>query len=265
LTTPADKKLLSRPPRLKPDGSGYADWYEFDRWVQKVHQLLGLGTGKSYNIPEQIRDSQISGLFTENGGNSFIDENQIALRNLLFDELDLEEKDKLSASELFFPQAENPTWENRIKFLEDHRAIEIGGIYSTVTAYTAATLAIALGYGTWEAWGSGKIPIGVDPTDADIDTAEKTTGEKTVTLDTTQIPEHTHTQNAHNHSETIINGIAGTGGTYGTPPTIQTDGNNGGSGLVTADTTATNQNTGGGLAHNNLPPVIAVYLWKRTG
>ena len=29
-------------------------------------------------------------------------------------------------------------------------------------------------------------------------------------------------------------------------------------------TTATNQNTGGSASHNNMPPYLVVFMWKRT-
>lgn len=38
-----------------------------------------------------------------------------------------------------------------------------------------------LGFGTWVLWGSGRVPIGVDPDDADFNEVEKTGGEKTHT------------------------------------------------------------------------------------
>ena len=43
-----------------------------------------------------------------------------------------------------------------------------------------------LGFGTWELWGSGRVPIGVDTTDSSINTAEKQTGSKTTSIS------HTH-------------------------------------------------------------------------
>lgn len=36
--------------------------------------------------------------------------------------------------------------------------------------------------GTWQAWGAGRVPVGVDTTDTDFDTAEETGGSKTHSL-----------------------------------------------------------------------------------
>lgn len=38
---------------------------------------------------------------------------------------------------------------------------------------------VYLGFGTWELWGAGKVPIGVDSSDSSIDDADKTVGSKT--------------------------------------------------------------------------------------
>lgn len=115
--------------------------------------------------------------------------------------------------------------------------IAVGGIYISTVSTNPATL---LGYGTWSAFGSGKVLVGLDSGDADFDTAEETGGEKTHTLTSDEMP-------AHTHSVTILSGGSGLG--------------NGGNSNTSTSTTGS---TGGGSAHNNLQPYIVVYMWKRT-
>ena len=50
-----------------------------------------------------------------------------------------------------------------------------------------------LGFGTWIAWGSGRVPIGVDTNDTDFNISEKTGGSKTIPLTIANLPAHTHT------------------------------------------------------------------------
>ena len=87
-----------------------------------------------------------------------------------------------------------------------------------------------------------------------------TGGEATHTLTTDEMPSHTHTQNAHSHTIGSLkrydisgNGGAAVGDGYGNTNNYKT-----------GSTTATNQNTGGGQAHNNMPPYLTVFMWKRT-
>ena len=146
---------------------------------------------------------------------------------------------------------------------------------------------------TWEAYGQGRTLIGVgtgtdsNGTTRTFNAIDPPGGAYTHTLTTTQIPSHTHIQNAHTHLQnahnhtqnphghsTYINTnsiLAGSpGGTTiavtfdGTGGTTQTTATNNASTATNQNTTATNQNTGGGEAHNNIQPYIAVYMWKRT-
>ncbi len=173
----------------------------------------------------------------------------------------------------------------------------IGAVFLSVVSTNPATL---LGYGTWSLIGSGKVLVGVDPADPDFSTAEKTGGEKTHTLTASEMPSHshsvtdpghTHTQDAHNHgvtdpghshTEQLQGGSIGSAtGTF-----IMASVASGGSlrdaaettepattGIAINNATATNQSAttgisvgsaGSGAAHNNMPPFIAVYIWKRT-
>lgn len=65
--------------------------------------------------------------------------------------------------------------------LTTYQPFPVGSIFVTVSASNPATL---LGYGTWTAFGTGRVLVGIDPSDADFDTVEETGGSKTVTFST---------------------------------------------------------------------------------
>ena len=149
----------------------------------------------------------------------------------------------------------------------------VGSIFISVSSTNPAT---SLGFGTWTAFAAGRVLVGLDSGDTDFDTSEETGGAKTHTLTSAEMPSHTHTQNAHTHTQdahshvltqlrdattggatTNIALTADTSSTLGTKVTGSTTATN-------QNATATNQNTGGGGAHNNLQPYITVYMFKRT-
>lgn len=86
-----------------------------------------------------------------------------------------------------------------------------------------------------------------------------TGGEEKHTLTVNEMPSHTHIQNQHRHelNRNFSDGSGGTTSAYITTADRKT------STKYTTYTTATNQNTGGGQAHNNMPPFLAVYVWVR--
>lgn len=171
----------------------------------------------------------------------------------------------------------------------------VGSVFLTVSATSPATL---LGGGTWQAFGAGRVLVGLDSGDADFDTVEETGGVKTVTLTEAQIPSHTHVQNAHTHVQNshnhtqdshnhtqnsfaprIINsGTAGTVGVQGASAASNANASNSATTAtnqaaiatnqaataVNQNATAVNQNTGGGGSHTNVQPYVVVFMWKRT-
>ena len=122
----------------------------------------------------------------------------------------------------------------------------VGSIYINATSSTnPGTL---LGFGTWTAFGAGKVMVGLDSTDTDFDTAEETGGAKTHTLTTDEMPAHTH---SHTDDRTFQLGTAASGSGVATNT----------SNVAQSRTTGS---TGGGNAHNNLQPYVVVDMWKRT-
>lgn len=135
--------------------------------------------------------------------------------------------------------------------------------------------------GTWVAWGSGRVPVGINTSDTNFSTVEKTGGASTVTLTTAQMPSHTHTftgssattnsKGAHTHNVgRDSDGAAGSGavftvhsaGVSGADNTSPTSSAGAHTHTVTAK--GTNASTGGGGSHTNLQPYIVCYMWKRT-
>ena len=105
--------------------------------------------------------------------------------------------------------------------------------------------------GTWTQWGSGRVPIGINSSDTDFNTVEKTGGEKEHTLTVDETPSHKHdiyggnttttnilTSSNNNGWITLLGGMA-----YKNDGTMTTVGND--------------------EPHNNLQPYITCYMWKR--
>ena len=127
----------------------------------------------------------------------------------------------------------------------------VGSIYMTVTDNTAAKVKARFG-GTWVAWGSGRVPVGVDTSQTEFDTVEETGGEKTHPLSTTEMPAHRHALHIAGGTTTRPSAGAITSGSWSSNVTkYYQDG-------------SYMEDFGSGVAHNNLQPYITCYMWKRT-
>lgn len=153
----------------------------------------------------------------------------------------------------------------------------VGSIYMSASPTDPALL---FGGTTWESWGSGRVPVGVDTMQAEFENVEQTGGEKTHALSSEELPSHDHIINADrtdpypvlvgrrtlrqlcitdsaytknlddNFTIPAINGYFGESGTDIT--------------AVAEPNKASVSSAGGDSAHNNLQPYITCYMWKRT-
>ena len=146
--------------------------------------------------------------------------------------------------------------------------------------------------GTWVAWGSGRVPVGVNSSDGNFNSVEKTGGASTVTLSTAQIPKHTHkvsgstnSTGSHSHRENdylwanqkpatvssfkhqiiVDNAPGGVWFTCreqvgGMRAEMSTDS----AGTHSHSFSCTSGSSGSGSSHTNLQPYITCYMWKRT-
>lgn len=111
---------------------------------------------------------------------------------------------------------------------------------------------------TWERTAVGKVLVGYDNKDTDFNTIGKTGGEKEHTLTIDEMPSHSHDMDEESYS----------GGGYKNKMGIRQDGG-GSSHLIPQYAQTTSYSvykptyTGGGQAHNNMPPYQVVAYWKR--
>lgn len=163
----------------------------------------------------------------------------------------------------------------------------VGSIFISAVTTNPNTL---LGYGTWVAFSTGTMLVGIDSTQTEFDTLLETGGSKTHTLTTTEIPAHTHIQDAHNHgitdpqhnhtqnahshtvtsvgssasgSTTNLTGASDTSSTTAAAANATATNQAASTGVTVNNATATNQNTGGGGSHSILNPYLVVFMWKR--
>lgn len=130
----------------------------------------------------------------------------------------------------------------------------VGAIYTATVATNPGTL---LGFGTWSAFGAGRMLISQDATYP----AGTTGGSATTTLITANLPAHSHTINdpGHNHTYSTFAATAPQSGSAtqcAVNATTQT--------TSTASTGISINNTGSGTAATTISPYIAVYMWQRT-
>ena len=134
----------------------------------------------------------------------------------------------------------------------------VGSVYTNASVSTnPATL---LGFGTWTAFGAGRVPVGFDSGNALFDTAEETGGSaNAITVS------HTHTATVtdpgHTHGSNYVgssNALGTPGGAAAVPTTLALIP------TVTTGVTVAISTEGSSGTNANYQPYITVYAWKRT-
>lgn len=205
-------------------------------------------TGKTIITAENLNEIQDSVIGLENNATNV--ENSV---NTLENEI-IEIKDNigtipfaeerpadLSANSLWFDTSEEDPGKAIQITVEKY---DIGDIFITTREGDPTEL---LGYGTWQ-----QIKDSFLLAAGDSYTAGATGGEATHTLTTAEMPAHSHEMS--NSFIVYDSSSSKKLDTAGNSTKVDTNNN----------VNATTKSTGGGQAHNNMPPYLVVYMWLRT-
>ena len=136
-------------------------------------------------------------------------------------------------------------------------AYPVGSIY--INASSASNPSTLLGFGTWTAFGAGRVMVGLDASDALFDTAEETGGAKDAV-----VVSHTHTAtvtdpgHAHSYNQPVQSNAANPPGASGSQASATT------TGTAVTNISVANSTTGVSGTNANVQPFIVVRMWKRT-
>lgn len=146
---------------------------------------------------------------------------------------------------------------------------------------------------TWVRWGQGRMPISLNESNARFDSVEETGGAETVKLTTAEMPNHSHGgitgYQSHDHSHGGYTSWSGDHTHSQSQPSGNYPGQGGGANDALRNNFAYPQTgaagnhqhsiqtygvdtnhyhgitaEGGNGFHENMPPFITVYMWKRT-
>ncbi len=142
----------------------------------------------------------------------------------------------------------------------------VGSIY--INAGVSTNPATLLGFGTWTAFGAGRVMVGLNASDALFDTLEETGGSKDAivvthahtTSTTVTDPQHQHAASSGNFLTETGSGSYAYGGT-GANISVVTNTANASTGISVSTTINTSGDPG---TNANLQPYITVAMWKRT-
>lgn len=146
-------------------------------------------------------------------------------------------------------------------------AFPVGSIY--INASNSSNPSVLLGFGTWSAFGAGRVLVGFDSTNALFDTAEETGGSADAI-----VVAHSHTATSsssvydpgHKHTLRMGGGGGGPGpGEFANSNTsyypnnmeLATTG-------ISVSTSTSIASSGSSGTNANYQPYITVYMWKRT-
>jgi len=212
-------------------------------------------TGKTFGTTEAVTSVDLNNVANAATFNDPVDETSLELITSGTDNGKLQIKDAgVTAAKLATDALES--------------AYPVGSIY--MNASDATNPGTLLGFGTWATFGAGKVPVGIDSTDADFDVVGSgtntngTTGAKTHTLGITEMPSHRHggiqpSGNSGSNSNGFdVDNAANGADTDAFQKFTKYAGGAG------SDANGTLTSAGATQAHNNLQPYIVVHMWTRT-